>query len=463
MRLNLLIIFSLLNLFVSAQNVKTSFVKNAGKVSESYQSATSNGSWCWFSDPRAVYFEGQHQRTYMGWIDNLGDIVVGYYDHKTAKIETHVVAHNIEVDDHNTPSLIFDEQGRLMVTYNLHIMPDMPLYHVKAKNPEDISEWEDTQVLRFNDSKIYPELGNKAKHCYTNPIKLNKESGKFYLFWRGHDGKPTFTSSADNGKSWDAGQVYFMPDPIYKFRRPYTKIYSKGVDKIHFVFTDGHPRNEKTNSIYYVAYRDGAFYKANGQKIIDISKLPMSPGQTDMVYNALPSGVKAWNWDIAEDQKGYPVIAYAKFPNDTTHIYCYARWDGKKWENYELINSGKWFPKTPEGKVELEPNYSGGMSIDKEDPNILYLSVKRDSVFEIEKWTTANAGKSWKIEFITKGSTKDNVRPFAVRGAKSGNPLQVLWMQNTRYIHFHATRFTKWDDRFHTSIKMNISSPNLQK
>jgi len=99
------------------------------------------------------------------------------------------------------------------------------------------------------------------------------------------------------------------------------------------------------------------------------------------------------------------------------------------------------------------------MSIDKEDPNTLYLSVKRDSVFEIEKWVTANGGKSWKIEFITKGSSKDNVRPFAIRGAKEDNPLQVLWMQNTRYIHFHATRNTKWEDRFHSSIKMNVPSP----
>ena len=106
----------------------------------------------------------------MGWIDNLGDIVVGFYDHKTTKIQTHVVAHNIEVDDHNTPSMIFYEQGRLMVTYNLHMMPDMPLYLVKAKNPEDISEWEDTQVLRINDAKIYPERVTKPNIAIQIPL-----------------------------------------------------------------------------------------------------------------------------------------------------------------------------------------------------------------------------------------------------------------------------------------------------
>lgn len=454
------LLLGLFSLLAFAQHTRATFVKNTGMDSESYLSATFNGSWCWFSDPRAVYYEGKHQRTYMGWIDNWGDIVVGFYDHKTGNIKTHVVADNIEVDDHNTPSLLFDEQGRLMVTYNLHTVQDMPLFMVKAKNPEDISEWEETQVLRFNDTKFYPDLGNRAKHCYTNPLKLGNEKGKLYLFWRGHDGKPTYTTSVDNGKNWDAGKVYFMPDPLYKFRRPYTKIYSNSTDKIHFVFTDGHPRNEKTNSIYYAVYKNGAFYKASGEKITDITALPMQPDKTDRVYNAATSGVKAWNWDIAEDPaSGHPVIAYAKFPNDSTHIYCYARWDGKKWQNYELINAGKWFPETQKGKTEPEPNYSGGMSIDKEDPNIVYLSVNRDSVFEIEKWTTSNGGKTWKIEFITKGSSKDNVRPFAVRGAKADNPLQVLWMQNTRYIHYHASNITKWENRFHSSIKMNLPSP----
>jgi rhamnogalacturonyl hydrolase YesR len=443
------------------QQVKTSIIANTGADSESYQSVTFNGSWCWFSDPRAVYYEGQHQRTYMGWIDNWGDVVVGYYDHRTTTIHSHVVAQNIEVDDHNNPSLFFDEKGHLIVTYNLHMMADMPLFLVRAKKPEDISEWEDTRVLRFNDIELYPELENNAKHCYTNPIKLSEENGKVYLFWRGHDGKPTFTTSTDNGLTWDTGKVYFLPDPTYSFRRPYTKKYSTGKDKIHFVFTDGHPRNEKHNSIYYAAYRQGAFYKANGEMITDMTELPMSPEQTDIVYDASQTGIKAWNWDIAEDINGHPVIAYVTFPDDSTHVYWYARWDGKKWLNYELVNSGNWFPETPAGKTEREPNYSGGMSIDKEDPTILYLSIKRDSVFEIEKWTRSKSGRSWKIEHITKGSSKDNVRPFAVRNANAENPVQVLWMQNTRYIHFHATHVTQWYDRFHSSIKMDVPSPRV--
>ncbi len=172
----------------------------------------------------------------------------------------------------------------------------------------------------------------------------------------------------------------------------------------------------------------------------------------DCVYDAIPTEEKAWIWDVAENESGHPVLAYAKFLDDSNHVYCYASWDGKQWNNKDLVNAGKWFPETQEGKVEREPNYSGGISIDHENTNTLYLSVKRDSVFEIEKWVTGNGGKSWKVSNITQGSSKNNVRPVAIRGADEENPLQVLWMCNTSMcitqITMHPYRWTWHPVRF---------------
>ena len=42
-----------------------------------------SGAWCWFGDPRAVYYQGAHRRTYVGWIDRAGSIQVSSYDHDT--------------------------------------------------------------------------------------------------------------------------------------------------------------------------------------------------------------------------------------------------------------------------------------------------------------------------------------------------------------------------------------------
>ena len=446
------------------QQARYSIQRNNAPTSESYQSFTFNGAWCWFSDPRAVYYEGKHKRTYAGWVDNYGDIHIGWYDHETQIIHSRVVAEKVEANDHVNPALLFDEEGYLLVFYNKHLQGDTPLYLIRSLKPESIEEWGEIEELYLNDGS-FEERGT-MRHTYNNPIKLSAENGRIYNFWRGDDGKPTWSHSDDNGHSWSTGEVFFLPDPIYTFRRPYAKIYSDGIDKIHITLTDGHPRNEENNNIYYMYYQAGAFYKADGTKIRSIDNLPVPPEEADLVYDAASGNAKAWNWDIAQDEEGFPVIAYVRFPDDENHIYCYARWDGRGWQNYDLVNSGNWFPETPEGKTEPEPNYSGGMSIDKENPNVLYLSVKRDSVFEIEKWTTRNHGRNWQVEPITNGSTKHNVRPFAVRGAEEGNPLQVLWMQNTRYIHFaDAGRLAElarpYHDRFLASIKMDILNPSI--
>jgi len=224
------------------------------------------------------------------------------------------------------------------------------------------------------------------------------------------------------------------------------KVSSDGKSRIDFAFTDGHPRDEKNNSIYYMYYAKGAFYKANGSKIKNIGE-SVRPDEADIVYDAYNSAnPKGWIWDLARDKNGNPVLVYTKFPDSVNHLYCVAKWDRKKWINQELVNSGKYFPRGPAGVREREPNYSGGICIDHEDPSILYLSVERNGIFEIERWTSKKNGK-WEVEPITKNSKKDNIRPFAVRNAKSGNLVQVMWVTNDRYVHYTD---------FHSSIKMNI-------
>ena len=432
-------------------------------TSERYQSFTFNGAWCWFSAPRAVYFEGEYKRTYTGWVDNYGDLHVAYYDHQSEEIRSTVIFDNLEIDDHDNPSLLFDEQGRLLVFFNRHMQGVQPLYLIKAHQPESIDSWGEVKELHLNDEAL-KGLGS-MNHTYTNPVKLSAENGRIFLFWRGVDGKPSYSFSDDNGNTWAAGKIFFMPERTYGFRRPYTKVYSDGKSKIHFVLTDGHPRKEKHNSLYYMYYEDGAFHHANGARIKNIGGEPVTPSEADKLYDASLTNEKAWNWDIASDEQGHPVIAYVKFPNDSTHIYCYARWDGLKWRNYDLINAGSWFPDTPAGIDEPEPNYSGGMSIDHEAVNTLYLSVNRDSVFEIEKWVTPDEGRSWMVERLTQGSVKNNIRPFAIRGAKADNPLQVLWMQNTQYYYFAYAGWLKkqmeggFKNRFFTSIKMGRLAP----
>jgi hypothetical protein len=418
--------------------------KNFVPAGESYLSFAYNGAWCWFSDPRAIYFKGQHRRTYAGWVDSFGNITVGFYDYDLKRIETNVLHKNLERDDHSNPSLFIDRTGKLKVFYSKHASSE-PIYLLKAKNAEDISDWEIPDTLHLNDTSAYPGFSNT--YTYTNICQLADEKDKLYLFWRGIDFKPNFSVSPDSGKSWSPGKILILPDRIYKNRRPYLKVASNNKDVIHFAFTDGHPNVEQTNSIYYAKYRKAALYKASGAKITDWSALPIQPKFADIVYDATKSKEKAWIWDIAENKDGDPVIVYCRFPNDSTHIYYYSVWDNDQWNNYKLINSGSWFPQTPKGETEREPNYSGGIVLDHEDPSIVYLSRLKNKRFEIEKWSTPNNGRDWVIEEVTRNSEYNNVRPFVIRNYSRKDSPRVLWMNVKKYIHYTD---------YQSSIKMNI-------
>jgi len=439
------VLFFLYIYIASTVNICSGQSKNKSvPKGEAYLSFTANGAWCWFSDPRAIYFKGQHRRTYAGWVDSSGSIIVAFYDHDLKRTETKVLHRDFEKDDHNNPSLFIDRQGRLMVFYSKHAAPE-PIYLVKARDAEDISEWEPTAILSLNDTVAYPGLSDT--YTYTNICQLANEKDKLYLFWRGTDFKPNFSVSTDGGKAWSPGKILILPDRIYKDRRPYLKIASNNKDAIHFAFTDGHPNVEPTNSIYYAKYRDNALYKANGEKIAEWSALPIQPKVADIVYDATKTNERAWIWDVAENREGEPVIVYSRFPNDSSHVYYYAVWNNNQWNHYQLVNSGPWFPQTPAGEKERESYYSGGIVIDHQDPAIIYLSRLKNKKFEIEKWTTFNKGINWRVEEITSDSENNNVRPFVIRNYPAQDSLKMLWMNAGQYIHY---------TKYQTSIKMNI-------
>lgn len=340
-----------------------------------------------------------------------------------------------------------DPEGKLMVFYTRHATGNSPIFLARAGEPESIRAWEPIQSLRLNDTIAYAGLSNT--YTYTNIVRLSEEDNKLYLFWRGADFKPNFSVSTDNGVSWERGKIMVLPERIYRDRRPYMKVASNDKDAIHFAFTDGHPNAEPTNSIYYVKYYHGALFKANGEKIMDWSELPIDPAKADVVYDATKSKEKAWIWDIAEDRDGRPTVVYATFPTDTTHVYYYGIFDNGRWNTYKLTDAGRWFPHTRPGAKESEPNYSGGIVLDHSDPSHVYLSREKNGVFEIERWSTDDHGKHWKVEAITANSSNDNVRPFVIRN-HADDSVRLLWMNVEEYFHYTDYR---------GAIKMSVRRP----
>jgi hypothetical protein len=155
--------------------------------------------------------------------------------------------------------------------------------------------------------------------------------------------------------------------------------------------------------------------------------LPLAFEEVDLVYDAADAGARAWLWDLAFDSSGNPVIAYATFPTEEDHRYRYARWDGTAWIDTELTPAGSWFPTGGERRRYFDPYCSGGIALDHSDPSVVYLSRPVGGVFEIERWTTPDGGRSWSSEAVTSGSASNNVRPLVPLGRAAGGP-GLIWM-----------------------------------
>src|SRR6266545_6910227 len=382
---------------------------DAGALPLRRREAGVSGAWSWFGDPRAVYYQGAHRRTYVGWIDHAGSIQVGSYDHDTGVRVTATLKQNFQIDDHNNPSLLLRPDGHLIAFWSAHIGGRM--YYRRTVGPEDVTAWEPERFVPTNSEGPWG-------YTYPNPVHLSAEGNRIWLFWRGANLNPTFSTS-DDGSSWGPART-----PIsVPGQRPYVKYASNSVDTIHLAFTQGHPRDLVTN-IYYARYQAGGFYHADGSLIAQESALPFTPAQSDVVYDAAAhGGVKAWVHDVGFDAAGRPVVVFATFPSNSDHRYHYARWDGTGWVDHEFALAGGSMSGDP-----TEPNYSGGVTLDHEDPSVVFLARQRSGVFEVELWQTSDGGHSWSSRSVTSGSARGNYRPISPRGA-TGTDLNVVWMR----------------------------------
>lgn len=398
-----------------------------------YTELTADGAWNWDTDPRAVYYRGQHERTYIGWVTGIGAVRVSSFDHETGESPAVTVKTRLGRDDHANPALLVRPDGRLMIFYSAHCGPRM-FYRITVE-PEDICSWGEEMAIGTNTQGVHG-------YTYPHPVQLSGEGGRIYLFWRGGNFQPVFSVS-DDGIVWSLARTLIRGDG----ERPYVKYESDGIETIHFAFNDGHPRREPENNLYYACYRGGTFYRADGSPIRGIESLPLVPSEADIVYDAAQAGSRSWVWDIALDRSGNPVIVYATFPTPEDHRYRYARWDGTRWEDHEITQAGPSFPRRPEGRIGREEHYySGGVTLDHGDSGVVYLSREVAGVFEVEEWTTRDGGKMWTRVPVTSGSSKGNVRPYVPVGRGTA-AREIIWMYGD-YIDYQ---------RYETGLRMRLA------
>ncbi len=342
---------------------------------------TNNGGWNWYVEPSGTHIQPgdalatryesgqytsnngyvfQHDKTYMGWVEDEGTIVVGEYDHDTDTYKRVVVHEFLEADDHNNPAVVVLPDGRIMIFYSKHTTENR-MYYCVSKNPEDISEWNDWQYYY-----CYTAVENSTYNAtYPSVFIVHDDEGiegndVIYVGWRGVHWKPTlakFSIPDENGVvETIMGQTQFANTSYYSYddggradggRRPYTKYdYDFDRNKIYITFTANHPDNDVKNHIYYVTFdiTDQNLYTAKGNLL---QPLPFenkseyvsqgargTNGQWGVITNELIDDYpellvfdaseqtgegygnggsnerRGWTWDIKVNEKGEPCIVY---------------------------------------------------------------------------------------------------------------------------------------------------------
>ncbi len=430
------------------QKSKTGGEETANHGKDSIYTFTEDGAWCWFSDPRAIYYSEDEIVT--GWVKSDGSVEVASLDLTTHKKEFNVIYPQLEIDDHDNPAFTVLPDGNVFTMYAWHSTKKGIISNQTTSGSDIKSFGENVVYLPKTDELL--EKFPRETYTYANPYVLEEENNKLFAFGRWIGYKPNMIISGDNGKTWEEQYVLISSDPFDPNNRPYVKYYSDGKSKIHLIFTDGHPRVEPHNSVYYCYYENGAFWRADGTKICTLAELPFSPNDASLVYQPSENSGRAWIADIAVEND-IPFVLYSRHPEVTDHRYHYARYNKpeNRWEDVEICKAGKWFPQTPEGEEEREQHYMGNMTLHPLNPEIVYLSREVDGIFEIEKYRTKDGGDTWEITPVTSNSVYDNVRPYVPRYQTKDAKTVVLWMQNRKYIHY-----TNYD----TSVKYFLDDPD---
>ncbi len=376
-----------------------------------------NAGWCWYQDERVIVHDN---KLIMGSVADAsgpdgssrdGNIEVTTYDLNNGGMPITFVLHaNLQGDDHDLPAFLALPDDRILAMYSKH-SSDRYIRRRITSNPNDTSQWQPELIEERN-----------ASVCYSNLFRLSAENGRIYDFYRGENYNPNYIVSDDDGQSWYYGGHLIRKDG----HRPYVKYASNNIDTIHFITTEGHPRNYD-NSIYHGYIFDGGIYRSDGTKIQNLTDGPVAPEQLTRVFPGDADNV-AWTTDIHLDINGNPYIAFsvqkdgAGLPSGQGGFdirYYYSRWDGSGWHVSEMAYAGT---KLYAG----EDDYSGLVALDPQNPDIVYISTDANPYsgeplvssadsqrhYEIFRGTTTDMGENWTWAPITRNSIQDNIRPI---------------------------------------------------
>jgi hypothetical protein len=400
-----------------------------------------DGGWCWFQDERALVTGG---RLVFGSVaagrtdvSRRGMVEATSVDLATGtatrfRLSATPVEKPGRYDDHDTPAFVARGDGRLLAVWAGHGFDNRILSRVSLRKGDATAWGEERAFVPSPSSSV----------TYSNLHRLAEERGRIYDFYRGLDNrfKPSVAWSDDEGETWKAGGVVIDVPAAFR-HRPYVKYASDGRDTIHLAYTEGHPRNFD-NGLYHAFYRKGTLHRTDGAPIRPLPAGLRDPVEGTRIFAGDARNV-AWVTDLELDAQGRPFVAYSVQKDSAglppregglDHRYRLARWTGTGWDDREVAFAGTRL-------YAGEDDYTGGIALVPGDPTRLFIATDADPStgaplvsasdgqrhWEVFRGSTADGGRTWRWQPLTRDSTADNLRPIVPR--TDGGDELVLWLR----------------------------------
>lgn len=404
-----------------------------------------DGVWTWYNDERAIIHQGQ---LIAGYVTHDGRAAVSALNLATgARTHSGPLSSWREVDDHDNPSLSVLPDGRILAIYARHNTTKSFEFRTTVHGA-DITRWSEESTFADPASTV----GFTYSHCYRLSDQATAgNGGRLYNFLRSTNFDPNLTWSDDNGRTWSPMLHLFKEGG--RSDRPYLKMTGNGRDRLDFTITERHPRNYE-NSVYHGFFRydaatgAAAFHRSDGTLVKTLAQISAGAPLDVRDFTRLYDGTRAvtgrgWTHDIAHDPRGHLAAVFSSRAADNDLRYHYARWDPRtsQWDARQIAFAGRYL-------YPAEADYTGGITIDPEDANTVFLSSNVDIAtgattasgqYELYRGVTRDEGRTWAWTQLTHDSPEKNLRPMVPR-RPSGPPI-VVWCRG-RYDTYknYATR-----------------------
>jgi hypothetical protein len=395
-----------------------------------------DGGWCWYQDERAIV-DTEANELIIGSVaiggSRNGNIEVTMYDLAGGGNPQRSTLGHLNPDDHNTAGLVKVGTGKYLAVYTGHNQDCYSYYNVYQNG-----QWGNQQ--KFDWGSVGCPTSDNRTVSYSN---LWQMPGEIFNFVRSFETSPNLITTTDGSSFTYAGRLSSTAKVGYV--AGYYKYWGNNVDRIDFVGTEAHPR-DNDNSLYhgYVQATGNTVKsydsKGNEKGTIDPASKNNSPDITDFTEifatGTTINGVKLvhmWNHDIMRYEDGTIVVlgqgrVDGTGSDDPDKRFIYLRFDRSNWNTTYLCKGGT--------KLYAdEQDYTGLGAIHPNDPNTIYVSTMYDprddttksSKREIWRGTTCDEGKTFDWTPITQNSSQDNIRPIVPYWP--GGKTALLWMR----------------------------------